>query len=111
MNPRLIRSIVVFFVAGVIALLVLTALWIGVSLLLDPLYYWLGPRLRIPPLPIPGPTGTPLPGVEGLVGILLYLVIALSLLAALVIAITELFFSWPFDGERPRPSGRQPDTA
>ena len=109
MNPGLIRSIVVFFVAGLIGLLVLTALWIGVSLLVDPLYYCLGPRLRIPPLPIPGPTGTPLPGLEGLVGLLWYLVIALSLLAALVIAITELFFSWPFDGERRRPSGQRPD--
>ncbi len=99
MSGLLIRRVVIFTILGVVGLLILLAIFFVASLVANWLYYALGPRLTTPPVPLPGPTGVDLIGLEGLAEILLYVLFILGAIGGIVAAIAVV--RW-LDRERTR---------
>ena len=87
MSGVLIRRTVVFTLLGVVGLLILLAVFFVGSIVTNWVYYSIEPRLMIPALPVPGPSGSPFLGLEGLVEILFYVLYIVAALATIVAAI------------------------
>ena len=90
MSSLWIRRTVLFVLLGLVGLLILLAVFFVGSLVADWLYYAITQRLALPPLPLPGPTGSPSLGIDGLVEILLYVLIILTALGVILATIISL---------------------
>ena len=82
-------------ILGIVGFLILFAAWIGISVLVNEIYYAAQGSLALGPLPIPGQSFVVMKGWGGLLEGLAYILIILGTIATVILLLIQAFTGRP----------------